>query len=90
VVERATGEMVGSDRVRPIDYMRASVIDDEFFNQSAIKTTPRSSCRPALKKRLTPQTLLEMDETSPFRTSADPGNCPRCPLFVHLPKHSQI
>jgi hypothetical protein len=37
MVERATGEMVGSDRVRPIDYMRASVIDDEFFNQAQSK-----------------------------------------------------
>jgi hypothetical protein len=32
--------------------MRAFVIDDEFFNQSAIEATPRSSCRPALEKRL--------------------------------------
>jgi hypothetical protein len=32
--------------------MRAFVIDDEFFNQSAIQATPRSSCRPALEKRL--------------------------------------
>ena len=32
--------------------MRAFVIDDEFFNQSAIEATPRSSCRPALEKPL--------------------------------------
>jgi hypothetical protein len=32
--------------------MRTFVIDDEFFNQSAIETTPRSSCRPALEKFL--------------------------------------
>jgi hypothetical protein len=32
--------------------MRAFVIDDEFFNQSALEATPRSSCRPALEKRL--------------------------------------
>jgi hypothetical protein len=37
MVERAIGEMFGSDRVRPIDYMRAFVIEDKFFNQSAIK-----------------------------------------------------
>jgi hypothetical protein len=52
MVERAIGEMVGSDRVRPKDYMRTFAIDDEFFNQSAIETTPRSSCRPALEKLL--------------------------------------
>jgi hypothetical protein len=32
--------------------MRAFVIDDEFFNQSAIQATPRSSCRPMLEKHL--------------------------------------
>jgi hypothetical protein len=32
--------------------MRAFVIDDEFFNQSAIETAPRSSRRTALKKTL--------------------------------------
>ena len=53
MVERAIGEMVGSDRVPPpTDYMRAFVIDDEFFNQSAIQATPRSSCRPMLEKHL--------------------------------------
>jgi hypothetical protein len=35
MVERAIGEMVGSDRVRPIDYMRTLVNDEGFFNQSA-------------------------------------------------------
>jgi hypothetical protein len=66
MVERAIGEMFGSDRVRPIDYMRAFVIDDEFFNQSAIETTPRSSCRPMRKNALTPQTLLEMSDMPTF------------------------
>jgi hypothetical protein len=32
--------------------MRAFVIDDEFFNQSAIEATPRSSRRTALEKLL--------------------------------------
>jgi hypothetical protein len=32
--------------------MRAFVIDDEFFNQSAIEATPRSSCRPVLENPL--------------------------------------
>jgi hypothetical protein len=32
--------------------MRAFVIEDEFFNQSAIKATPQSSRPPVLKKRL--------------------------------------
>ena len=53
MVERAIGEMVGSDRVPPpTDYMRAFAIDDEFFNQSAIEATPRSSCRLMLEKHL--------------------------------------
>ena len=43
---------LGRTEFRPTDYMRAFVIDDEFFNQSAIEATPRSSCRPALEKRL--------------------------------------
>jgi hypothetical protein len=52
MVEGAIGEMLGSDRVRPIDYMRAFVIDAEFFNQSTSEITPRSSRRSALKRRL--------------------------------------
>ena len=52
MVERAIGEWLGRTEFRPTDYMRAFVIDDEFFNQSAIEATPRSSCRPALEKRL--------------------------------------
>ena len=43
---------MGRTEFRPKDYMRTFVIDDEFFNQSAIEATPQSSCRPALEKLL--------------------------------------
>jgi hypothetical protein len=42
--------------------MRTLVIDDEFFNHSAIEATPRISRHPVRKKALTPQTLLEMSD----------------------------
>jgi hypothetical protein len=43
MVERAIGEMVGSDRVRPIDYMRTLVNDEGFFNQSATEQLSEST-----------------------------------------------
>jgi len=48
--------------------MRAFVIDDEFFNQSAIEATARSEGRLTFKNALTQPRLLEMDVKPAFRT----------------------
>jgi hypothetical protein len=49
----------------PIDYMRAFVIDDELFNQSASETAPGGHAVLRSKIPLTPKTLLEMSVSSP-------------------------
>ena len=62
MVERAIGEMVGSDRIRPKDYMRTFVDDDEFVQPKRNETAPRSECRHTFKNALTQPRLLEMAE----------------------------
>jgi hypothetical protein len=57
--------------------MRAFVIDDEFFNQSAIEATPRSSCRPALEKRLDTADIVREGRKCMVRRAAARGKLER-------------
>jgi hypothetical protein len=80
---------LGRTEFRPKDYMRTFVIDDEFFNQSAIEATPRSSCRPALEKRLDTADIVRDGRKTGLSvevlvTQFMAPNCARCRLFSIL------
>jgi hypothetical protein len=76
---------LGRTEFRPIDYMRAFVIDDEFFNQSAIETTPRSSCRPALEKRLDTADIVR-----DVRITGLSDTCRRIVLMYESPAQPEV
>jgi hypothetical protein len=61
---------LGRTKFRPIDYMRTLVIDEGFFNQSAMEQLLGVHAVLRSKNGLTPPTLLEMDEKSTTRTVA--------------------
>jgi hypothetical protein len=65
--------------------MRAFVIDDEFFNQSAIEATPRSSCRPALEKRLDTADIVREGRVTGYPDiGLQKRFCPSSRLHVHV------
>ena len=59
---------LGRTELRPNDYMRTLVGDDEFVQPKSKGTTPRSECRLTFKNALTQPRLLEMDEKPAIRT----------------------
>ena len=61
MVEALIGEMFGSDRNRPLDYMRAVVVDKKFAEYES-KPLFESGRTSLLKKGLTEPTLLEMSD----------------------------
>src|SRR4030088_2203977 len=68
MVERAIGEMVGSDRVPP-ERLHANLVgDDEFVQPKRNETAPRSECRVTFKNVLPQPRLLEMDVKPASRT----------------------
>jgi hypothetical protein len=69
MVERAIGEMFGSDRnSAPIDYMRAFVIDEVLQTKAPSKQLLGVQAALRSKNPLTPQTLLEMSGIPTLRT----------------------